>query len=208
MSFITKVKNDFTLISVLLIPVAVAINFVGGQLAMALKLPIYLDSIGTILVGLIAGPWVGAATGLLTSVMNGILAPTYIGFAPISILIGITAGLLSKYKMMSNPIKIVVSIIIMLLVVTLPQVPIIIYGYNGATGTGSAAVTAAFMKAGDPLWIAVWKSTILSEFIDKPISLIVAFLTVLSMASRYLSKFKYGEQYMRKNKKTNIDEIV
>ena len=43
MSFITKVKNDFTLISVLLIPVAVAINFVGGQLAMALKLPIYLD---------------------------------------------------------------------------------------------------------------------------------------------------------------------
>jgi energy-coupling factor transport system substrate-specific component len=65
MSFITKVKNDFTLISVLLIPVAVAINFVGGQLAMALKLPIYLDSIGTMLVGLIAGPWVGAATGLL-----------------------------------------------------------------------------------------------------------------------------------------------
>lgn len=147
MSFITKVKNDFTLISVLLIPVAVAINFVGGQLAMALKLPIYLDSIEQCY-WINSGHGLVQPTGLLTSVMNGILAPTYIGFAPISILIGITAGLLSKYKMMSNPIKIVVSIIIMLLVVTLPQVPIIIYGYNGATGTGSAAVTATlFMKA-------------------------------------------------------------
>ena len=37
----------------IMIPLGVAINFVGGQIATSLGLPIYLDSIGTIIV---AGP--------------------------------------------------------------------------------------------------------------------------------------------------------
>ena len=40
-----------------LIPVAIAINIVLGQTVQSvLKIPIYLDSIGTILVGVLAGP--------------------------------------------------------------------------------------------------------------------------------------------------------
>ncbi len=42
---------------IMLIPIAIAINIVLGQtVAAVLKLPIYLDSIGTILVGVLAGP--------------------------------------------------------------------------------------------------------------------------------------------------------
>ena len=40
----------------MLIPIAIAINIILGQtVAAALKVPIYLDSIGTILVGVLAG---------------------------------------------------------------------------------------------------------------------------------------------------------
>ena len=46
-------------------PVAIAVNIILGQtVAAALKIPIYLDSIGTILVGVLAGPLAGALTGV------------------------------------------------------------------------------------------------------------------------------------------------
>ena len=46
----------------IMIPLGVAINYVGGQIASSLGLPIYLDSIGTVIVAAIMGPWVGAVS--------------------------------------------------------------------------------------------------------------------------------------------------
>ncbi len=200
MKFIENIKKDFSLISILLIPVAIAINFVGFQLAQVLKLPIYLDSIGTMLVGLIAGPWVGAATGLLSSIINGIFNPVYLAFMPIAILIGVITGLFSKYNMMGNTIKIGLSIILMTAILTIAQAPIVVYVFGGATGTGSAAITAAFLASGKQIWESVFSSTIIAELADKGISLLVAYFTASSMSSRYLSKFRYGGLYSKKRK--------
>lgn len=56
--------------TIVLIPIAIAINIVLGQtVAAALKIPIYLDSIGTILVGVLAGPIPGLVTGLLANLI-------------------------------------------------------------------------------------------------------------------------------------------
>ena len=65
-----SIKDDFTMLTILLIPIGVAVNVVGGNLASLLKLPMYLDTIGTIFTGIIAGPWVGAVTGLLTNIVT------------------------------------------------------------------------------------------------------------------------------------------
>lgn len=58
-----SIKEDFSMLALLIIPVGVAVNFVGGQLASILKLPMYLDTIGTIFAAMLCGPWVGAVTG-------------------------------------------------------------------------------------------------------------------------------------------------
>jgi energy-coupling factor transport system substrate-specific component len=56
--------------TIVLIPIAIAINIVLGQtVGNALKIPIYLDSIGTILVGILAGPIPGLVTGLLSNLI-------------------------------------------------------------------------------------------------------------------------------------------
>jgi energy-coupling factor transport system substrate-specific component len=56
--------------TIVLIPIAIAINIVLGQtVGAALKIPIYLDSIGTILVGVLAGPIPGLVTGLLANLI-------------------------------------------------------------------------------------------------------------------------------------------
>ena len=53
--------------------VAIAINIAVGSIVYALRLPIYLDSIGTVLVGALAGPWAGALTGILSNLIWSIL---------------------------------------------------------------------------------------------------------------------------------------
>ena len=55
--------RDFTTATLSLMAVAIAINVAVGSITFALRLPIYLDSIGTVLVGVLAGPWAGALTG-------------------------------------------------------------------------------------------------------------------------------------------------
>ena len=42
-----------------LIALAIVMNVIGGQIALALRLPIYLDSIGTIMISAMLGPWCG-----------------------------------------------------------------------------------------------------------------------------------------------------
>ena len=49
-----NIKKDFSTRTLVLIPIAIAINIAIGQLVYVLKLPIYLDSIGTVLVGALA----------------------------------------------------------------------------------------------------------------------------------------------------------
>ena len=44
-------------LTLFLIPIGVAVNFIGGQIAILLRLPLYLDSIGTIVVFLMAHEW-------------------------------------------------------------------------------------------------------------------------------------------------------
>ena len=70
--------------------VAIAINVAVGSITFALRLPIYLDSIGTVLVGVLAGPWAGALTGLLSNLIWSILpipggaGPNAAFFAPVA----------------------------------------------------------------------------------------------------------------------------
>ena len=78
--------------------VAIAINIAVGSIAFALRLPIYLDSIGTVLVGALAGPWAGALTGILSNLIWSILpipggaGPDAAFFAPVAGVIGLMAG--------------------------------------------------------------------------------------------------------------------
>ena len=57
----SRIASDFTTRAWVLIPIGVGINFVGGTLVNVLQLPVFLDTIGTILVALLAGPWVGGS---------------------------------------------------------------------------------------------------------------------------------------------------
>src|SRR4030065_2683878 len=91
----SRLRQDFTTLTWVMIPVAIAINIALGQVIYTLKSPLYLDSIGTILVGVLAGPWAGALTGLLSNLIWGMtgLNVAYAPFAAVGAVIGLLAGL-------------------------------------------------------------------------------------------------------------------
>jgi hypothetical protein len=94
------VTRQFSTRTIVLMPIAIAINIILGQtVAAALKIPIYLDSIGTILVGAICGPIPGALTGLLANLIWQYVLPApfhsdFAGpFAIVAAEIGFLAGI-------------------------------------------------------------------------------------------------------------------
>ena len=65
-----------------LMAIGIALNMTLGQLATMLKLPIFLDSLGTMLVAVLCGPWIGGLTGLVTNLLWGLIqGPTAACFA-------------------------------------------------------------------------------------------------------------------------------
>jgi hypothetical protein len=104
---VESLSRQFTLRVIALMPLAIAINIVLGQtVAAALKLPVYLDSIGTILVGVLAGPIAGAATGALGNILWAYVVPPPFqyppaaAFAVVAAVIGIAAGVAGRRGLM------------------------------------------------------------------------------------------------------------
>ena len=88
-----------------LIPLAIAINIAGGQLIKVLKLPIYLDSIGTVLTGALLGPWVGLLTGALSNIIWTLIGldPYAATFAYVAAVIGLMAGFVGRWGAFTRP---------------------------------------------------------------------------------------------------------
>lgn len=197
----SSIKKDFTLMTILLLPVAVALNVVGGQIAAALALPIYIDTIGTILAGILGGPWVGLVAGVLSNCINGIFSPTYFPFAVVAGAVGLACGILSRKGMFSRIWKVIVSILIVTLISIIIGTPVVIYVYGGITGSGSTYMTAFLLAAGQSLFTSVFTAQVFSEISDKALSIIVAYLIIIAMSPRILVKYPCGEQFAQMKKK-------
>ena len=84
-----KIKSNFNTQTWVLIPIAIAINIAVGQIVLVLKLPVFLDSIGTVMVAVLCGPWAGALTGALSNVIWGIaIDPGAFPWWPVAAMIG------------------------------------------------------------------------------------------------------------------------
>ena len=80
-------ERKFTVVKQCMIAIGIVINIVGAFLALNLRLPVYLDSIGTVLVSGLLGPVYGMVTGVLGSLISGITFDIYsLYYAPVQLL--------------------------------------------------------------------------------------------------------------------------
>lgn len=195
MTFTGGVKAQFSTKSLVLIPIAVGINLIGGTLCSALKLPLFLDMIGTIVIACLSGPWVAALCGLLTNVFLALVAnPVYLPYSIVSILCALVTGYMVKAGFFR---KIWGTILIWLactLTNTISASLITIFVYGGATGvTGSSIFTATLIAATKDIVMSVFSSSFLENLIDKGIAFFIAFVIVQKIPKRFLSQYASDE---------------
>ena len=192
-----SIKEDFSMLALLIIPVGVAVNFVGGQLASILKLPMYLDTIGTIFAAMLCGPWVGAVTGGLTNVVTGIANPVNFAFIPVNVIAGLVTGFLARKQMFSVWWKWLISMLVMAWVSIIVSAPIVVLVYGGVTGGGTSIITAAAMAAGANIWAAFFGTEGVFQVLDRIISFLICWAVIKVIPPRTLVKFGCGSNYIK-----------
>lgn len=193
-----SIKDDFTMLSILLIPVGVAVNVVGGQIASLLHLPMYLDTIGTIFTGIIAGPWVGAVTGLVTNLITGMLNPVNFWFAHVNVIVGLVTGFLARAGWFTDWKKGLLATVIQSVVSTIASAPPAVYLFGGVTGSGTSLITAVLMASGHSVWTSFLSVEIIWTIIDRIISWLISLGVIKVIPNKTLVKFPLGELYIKK----------
>lgn len=193
-NFWNSIKKDFNTMTWVLIPVAIAINVVIGEIVVLLKLPIYLDSIGTVLVAAVAGPWAGALTGALSNTIWGLLIdPNALPWWPVALFIGFVAGWCAVAGLFKNWWKVIITGFLVALTAATVSTPIAVYLYGGITASGSSFITAYLLQTGQGVLQAVFSTNFLVEPVDKISTALLAFAIIQGLSTRFLARFPRPE---------------
>ena len=131
-------ENKINVYQICLVALAVGINIVGGQIALFMKLPVYLDSIGTILTGAVLGPWFGMLPNLISGIFMGMTVDIYsLYFAPVGMITGIMSGLVFR-KLSVKKVKVLFAAVLITVPGTIVSSVINAVLFGGVTSSGSS----------------------------------------------------------------------
>lgn len=168
----------------IMIPIGVAINYIGGLIASSLGLPIYLDSIGTVIVAAIMGPWVGAISGALYNVISGLTGgniPAML-FAICNIGSGLIVGFMARYGFFKKWWHIVIATVLVALWNAGTGSPIAMVVYGGIDGNvGTNVMIAAMQSIGQDLGSAAFWARVPTNLVDKGIACAIAWIILLKL---------------------------
>ena len=89
-------KSNRFLMGAVLIFLAFLLNFIPSIIALALNMPVFLDSIGTVVAGMIGGTLPAVIAGFCGNAVNGISDITTFYYGIISIMIGVAAAIFQR----------------------------------------------------------------------------------------------------------------
>lgn len=170
-----KRSNTF---KITIMSIAVVINIVGAFIATTLKLPIFIDTIGTFLSAFLFGPVGGMLTGIVTSLINGLTFDPYsLYFIPVQAIIGLIAGICYKKNLFKGKF-LILGIIITTVMGSIVASLISAFVFGGITSSGTSFIVMYLKEAGVNIVTSVFSTQILFDLIDKGITVLLV-LTIL-----------------------------
>ena len=173
-----------------MIPVALVLNIVVGQIIGSVGIPLYLDSTGTVLVAALAGPWAGIATGVLSSLVWSAFNPSVLPFAATSAAVGGLAGVAIKHGALKNVATVLLSGAVIGIVVGMLAAPVAAFVYGGTAGVGTGAVVSLLREMGHSLLQSVTLQSFMSDPLDKALVMLLVWLVLKSLPKRTLAAFR------------------
>lgn len=176
-----------------------ALNVGIGAIVGMLKLPIYLDSTGTVLAAALGGWAYGAAAGIISVLIAAIvIAPTAPAYAGTAIVIALVVSFIVRFKFLrSFPITVIGGIVIGI-VAAIVSAPVTTYLYGGVSLAGSDAFTAFFKAMGKTLMESVILGGLATDPVDKLATALIAFMIIRAIQHRAFGRFRNGELFTQK----------
>jgi len=180
----------------LLIAGGILINVIGARLALFFRLPLFLDSIGTVLAAALGGYMPGIAVGFLTNVLNGLSDFTTAYYSSINVLIAIcSAYLAGKGAFRRIPRLLPAALILALIGGGLGSI-LTWFLYGGGIGEGiSAPIARSFYESGKlSLFLSQLSADLLIDLIDKLFTILIAALVLRLVTRRFSDRFRPAGQ--------------
>lgn len=166
----------------------VALNLVLGKVAASLALPIYLDSIGTILGAALLPPWYALAVAVISPLVGGLVIhpalPFYVGT-------GLTIAGLSIFatrrRLFDRWWTAALSGLVIGLAAAVVSAPVTAVVFGGVTLSGTTAINTVLLAAGHRLWQSVLAGGLLVESLDKPLAAVLAWAALRRLPARLVA---------------------
>ncbi len=174
-----------------LIPTCVALNVVLGRIVAELALPIFLDTVGTVVCTALAGPIAGILTGLVSQLIAALTSGQmmWLAFAPIQVLIALVAAWGAERGGFASPAYAVLWGALCGLAGGLVSAGISYSLFGGVTTPGITALNTLFRYLDFGLATAVTLSSVIADILDKAITFAFAGLVLRALPIRLAGRF-------------------
>ena len=187
-----------------------AFNGVGASVAAFLNLPVYLDSLGTILASMLGGYIPGIAVGYVTNLINGVLDPTHIYYGIVNVLTAILITYLAHrgwFKKLSLTLLTIPSLGLLSGIISL----ILAYFLSG--GDLSSDISAPFaqqlcINTGMSLTAARITASLFISCIDKAIVVLSATLAYHMLPPKFLATIDFAPWQQKPLSKRELAETM
>lgn len=195
MSNLSKGNSNSKIYIISFSGIAIATNIVLGILTKALGIPLYLDTLGTVLTAALIGPVPGIIVGLLSNIITGLISSvTTIPFALVNGAVGLVVGLIVR-KWGYNFVQALIAGLLLSVICPLIGTPIGILVYGGLSGSVSDILVLALVNSGQSIFAASFIRNIASNLVDKIGTCLVAWalLRVLPLQLKELFTTKINK---------------
>ena len=175
-----------------LIPACIGINYLGKLFESVLKLPLWLDSIGTCIGAVLGGPVIGAVCGAANNLIYGFTTGDTITlvYALTSLGIGVAVGIMARLGQMKKLPGAILSACVAGLAAVVISTPLNIIFWGGTTGNvWGDAVFAWSQASGMPVFLGSLLDEVVVDVPDKLITILVVYAIVKGLPGKLTSMY-------------------
>jgi energy-coupling factor transport system substrate-specific component len=173
-------------VGVVLILGCLGLNFAGHAIVVAFGLPLFLDSIGTVLAGLVAGPWVGGSVGFISNlVSSNSVDPVAAPYGIVSFAVGFAAGLSRYLNWQKRATGWIALWLVLVAIASLVSTPLNFLTSGGKSNVALGdSIYAALDRAHLPRVLAAFAGEAAVDLPDKLLTVIAALLIAQGLPER------------------------
>lgn len=191
-----KFPKKLTVLQMCFLALAAVLNIAGANIALLLRIPLYLDTLGTFLSAMLFGPFYGMIPGLLSGLLTGFTTDIYsLFYLPVQLVTALAAGFLfydkafktGKYRILLYAAAVTVP-------GTIVSASITAFLFGGITSSGSSILVQLLHHTGLNLTASVFCVQLLTDYLDRTVMLCLSVLVLGVLPTSMLAVLKKGQR--------------